>query len=79
MNTKMFKIFMIENNDTQSKLAEVLHLPQSAVSDRINGKTEFRQDEINTIRIRWSLSAQQTVDLFFAKEVSKKDTEQKGA
>ena len=79
MNTKLFKIFMVKNNDTQSRLADALGLPQSAVSDRINGKTDFRQSEINIIRMRWELSDQETVDIFFTKEVSKQDTIQKGA
>ena len=79
MNTKLFKIYMVKNNDTQETLGDVLHLPQSAVSARINGKTQFRQDEINTIRLRWKLSDQKTVDIFFTKGVSEIDTIEKGA
>ena len=79
MNSKLFKIHMIRNNDTQAILAEVLDLPQSAISARINGKTEFRQNEINTIRKRWDLSNEDTVDIFFEEEVSEKDTNRKGA
>ena len=78
MNTQLFKSFMIMNGDTQTILADVLHLPQSAVSARINGKTAFRQDEINTIRVRWNLTDKQTVDIFFVPAVSKEDTK-KGA
>ena len=74
MNTQLFKSFMVMNGDTQSTIADVLHLPQSAISARINGKTAFRQDEINTIRLRWKLTDAQTVDIFFATEVSGKDT-----
>lgn len=79
MNTKLFKIYMIKNNDTQKSLAEALGLPQSAVNARINGKTQFRQDEINIIRVRWNLSDKETVDIFFAYKVSEKDTIEKGA
>ena len=78
MNKQLFKSFMVMNGDTQAMLADVLHLPQSAISSRINGKTAFRQDEINTIRARWNLSDKQTVDIFFTTEVSKEDTK-KGA
>ncbi len=74
MNTKKFKIQMIKNNDKQTTLAEVLDLPQSAISARVNGKTPFRQDEINIIRKRWSLSNEDTVDIFFTDEVSEADT-----
>jgi len=79
MNTKLFKAYMIKNNDIQKALAEALGLPQSAVNARINGKTQFRQDEINTIRKRWSLTDGETVDIFFTSEVSEKDTIEKGA
>ena len=79
MNTKLFRIYMVKNNDTQVKLAQALNLPQSAISDRINGKTDFRQGEINAIRLRWHLNDQETVDIFFTEEVSISDTNEKGA
>ena len=79
MNTQLFRIYMVKNNETQKTLAEALNLPQSAVSARINGKTAFRQDEINIIRKRWNLSDKETVDLFFAEIVSEIDTAEKGA
>jgi hypothetical protein len=79
MNTTLFKSHMAKNNDTQTILADVMSLAQSAISARINGKIEFRQNEINFIRRRWSLSDQETVDIFFDDEVSKTDTNQKGA
>ena len=79
MNTKLFKIFMVKNNETQAKLADALRLPQSAISDRINGKTDFRQSEINIIRLRWNLTDQETVDIFFTPAVSEQDTIEKGA
>ena len=79
MNTQLFRIYMVKNNETQKTLAEALNLPQSAVSARINGKTVFRQNEINIIRKRWNLSDKETVDLFFAEIVSEIDTAEKGA
>lgn len=79
MNKTLFNIFMLKNRDTQATLAEAMGLPQSALSVRINGKTEFRQGEINFIRKRWNLSDQETVDIFFTEEVSEKDTAKKGA
>ena len=79
MNKRLFRAKMVENNDNQSTIAEALDLPQSAVSARINGKTEFRQKEINVLRIRWKLSDKDTVDIFFTDEISNLDTNQKGA
>ena len=78
MNKTLFNIYMIKNHETQKTLAEAMGIAQSALSDRINGKTEFRQNEINFIRRRWGLSDQEVVDIFFTEEVSKEDTE-KGA
>ena len=79
MNTQLFKIYMVKNNDTQTTLASYLGIPQSALSARINGKIGFRQNEINAIRKRWNLSDQETVDIFFNDEVSEKDTNEIGA
>lgn len=70
MDKQLFRSIMILNGDTQSILAEVLNLPQSAISARVNGKTPFRQNEINLLRLRWNLSDEQTVDVFFTKKVS---------
>lgn len=70
MNATLFNIQMVKHNDTQSKLAEAMGMAQSALSARINGKIEFRQNEINFIRKRYDLSEQETVDIFFAEEVS---------
>lgn len=70
MNTLQFNVYKVKNNDTQSILAEAMGLQQSALSARINGKIEFRQNEINFIRKRWGLTDQETVDIFFSDEVS---------
>lgn len=76
MNTVLFKIQMTKNHDNQTKLAEDMGLAQSALSMRINGKIGFRQNEINFIRKRYNLSDQETVDIFFAEEVSALDTKE---
>ena len=70
MKTILFKTFMVKNGDTQQKLAKDMCIAQSALSARINGKTDFRQNEINYIRKRYGLSDRETVDIFFEKEVS---------
>lgn len=74
MNKTLFNIFMLKNHDNQKILAEAMGLPQSALSARINGKTDFRQNEIDFIRRRWHLTDQETIDIFFTPEVSKEDT-----
>ena len=70
MNTVLFNIHKIKNNDTQTALSNAMGLQQSALSARINGKIEFRQNEINFIRKRWNLTDQETVDIFFSEAVS---------
>jgi transcriptional regulator with XRE-family HTH domain len=66
MNTNELKAVMKRHDDTQEKLAEVLGLQVSGVSERVNGKIEFRRSEINAIRERYNLSAEETIKIFFA-------------
>ena len=70
MNTSNLKAAMAKHNDTQEKLAEFLGLQVSGVNARINGRVEFRRSEINAIRERYELSAEETIDIFFADGVS---------
>ena len=70
MNKTKFLIAMTEHHDTQEKLASDMGLPQSAISNRINGKIDFRLQEIQFIVDRYDLSADQTREIFFDPEVS---------
>ena len=74
MNTAMLKAVMVQNGDTQTKLAKEMNMVQSALSARINGHVEMRQNEMNFIRKRYNLSDEMTALIFFSEEVSKKDT-----
>lgn len=65
MNKRLMKAAIVRNNDTQISLAEALGLPQSAISNRINGKIDFRLREIDCIRKRYNLTDQETVAIFF--------------
>ncbi len=66
MNTNELKAVMKRNDDTQEELAKALGLQVSGVSERVNGKIEFRRSEINTIRERYNLSPEETIKIFFA-------------
>ena len=70
MNSGELKGAMARNHDTQERLAEALDLPVSGLNLRINGKIEFRRNEINAIRRRYSLSPEETIRIFFEDEVS---------
>lgn len=70
MDAILFKQKMIANNDTQQKLADAMGLEQSAISNRINGKVDFRQSEINFIINRYHLTDSETRAIFFPNVVS---------
>lgn len=66
MNMKLLRSQMLMHDDTQVKLAEALGLPQSAISMRMTGKIDFRQNEMEAIRKRYQLTPDQVVEIFFA-------------
>ena len=70
MNKPLLKSIIAKNDDTQDALAEALCLPRSSLSNRINGKIDFRVSEINCIRRRYKLTAKETLDIFFDQAVS---------
>ena len=74
MNRTLLHSIIIAHGDTLGKLADAMGLPQSALSNRMNGKVEFRQNEMNLIKCRYELTPQQMEQIFFADEVSDLDT-----
>lgn len=66
MNKNLFRSIMVLNNDTNKSLADWLGISEKSVSDKINERgTEFKQSEIAMIKKRYSLSDEQTSDIFF--------------
>lgn len=66
MNKALFRSIMVLHNDTNRSLAEYLGISAKSVNDKINeNNTEFRQSEIAAIKRRYSLSDEQTSDIFF--------------
>lgn len=70
MNTTLLKSVMVQNHETQTELANAMGMVQSAINARINGKIEFRQNEIQFIRNRYHLTSEMTDLIFFNEEVS---------
>ncbi len=70
MNSNLLKATIIKNGDTQEKLADAMGLPTSALNMRINGKIEFRRNEIIFIKRRYSLSSDEVDSIFFTEIVS---------
>ena len=66
MNKNLFRSIMVLNNDTNKSLADWLGISEKSVSDKINERgTEFKRSEIAMIKKRYSLSDEQTSDIFF--------------
>jgi len=65
MNSLEMKVAMKRNEDTQEKLAEALELPVSGVCARINGKIEFRSNEMKVIKERYNLTPEEMMTIFF--------------
>lgn len=76
MNSKMLKSYIVRYDGTQEKLAEAMGLSLSRLNAKINGTggADFSQTEIAFIKIRYRLSNRDVCEIFFAENVSKKDT-----
>ena len=74
MNSNLLKATIIKNGETQEKLAKDMGLQTSALNMRINGKIEFRRNEIIFIKQRYNLSSDEVDSIFFDEIVSKIDT-----
>ena len=65
MNSNLLQGKIRENGDTQDALAVAIGISPSNLSDKINGKSSFRQNEILAIKERYSLSAEDIDRIFF--------------
>lgn len=65
MNSLEMKVAMKRNQDTQEKLAEALGLQVSGICARINGKVDFRSNEMKVIKERYNLSPEEVINIFF--------------
>ena len=70
MQTKELRAVMVLNGDSQKDLAAVLDITQPTMSDKINGRAVFKQNEIEIIALRYKLSADDIQRIFFAKTVN---------
>lgn len=67
MNSALLKSHMVKNGDTQTALAEALGISLSNLNAKINGNgTDFRQSEIDAIKRRYHLTADDVDAIFFA-------------
>ncbi|MGF6376883.1 hypothetical protein M2140_001961 [Clostridiales Family XIII bacterium PM5-7] len=75
MNKKLLKSYIMKYDEKQENLAKAMGLSLSCLNAKINRKnTEFNRDEIQFIMERYNLSLRDIRDIFFASDVSCKDT-----
>ena len=56
--------------DNQSSLAEALNISLATFNYKLNGKSEFTRDEIQKIKERYNLTAEEIDEIFFGHDVS---------
>ena len=65
VQTLKLKGKMVERDDTLESLANALNITGKTLSFKVNGKSEFSRDEIETIVKRYDLSPEDTMNIFF--------------
>lgn len=72
MNKKLLRSEMVLHDDTNTTLAAALGISPQALSMKMNetNGAEFVQGEINIIRIRYNLTDEKVIAIFFADVVS---------
>lgn len=79
MNKDKLRAVIIENGDNQSSAAEAIGISRVTFSRKVNeiGGACFTQPEIEKLVRRYHLTDRQTIEIFFACNVSESDTERK--
>lgn len=70
MKTGILRGMMAERGETQADLAAGIGISLSRFNAKLNGKADFTLGEVQAISKRYSLTPDQTVAIFFEKEVS---------
>jgi plasmid maintenance system antidote protein VapI len=66
-NKKKYKLINMldEKGSNQIKLAELLDISYPAIQNKINGRSEFKADEIAKIKETYNLTLEEVEDIFF--------------
>lgn len=70
MNVDDLRAEIARNNLTIPKLAKIIKLDKKTLYTRMNGETDFKQDEIVKISKVLQLNSEQILTIFFADVVS---------
>ena len=68
-NTNKLKGRMVENGYTLSGLAEALNISRPALRKKINGSTDFKVSEIESLCSASKIDRKEITDFFFADDV----------
>lgn len=78
MNKKKFISKMKLFGDNQIDLANALNLSLATINAKINGKSNWTQIEISIITIRYELTPEEVVEIFFNQTVHQEGTVPRG-
>lgn len=67
-NTQLFKSYLVLRDITIQELSELVDIPVSTLSNKINNKNDFKAPEIDAIAEKLGLTQDQIMKVFFAKE-----------
>lgn len=67
-NTQLFKSYLVLRGITIQELSEMVDIPTSTLSNKINNKNDFKTSEVNAIAKKLDLTQEQIMEVFFAKE-----------
>ncbi len=70
-NTQLFKSYLVLRDITIQELSELVDIPVSTLSNKINNKNDFKAPEIDAIAEKLDLTQDQIMEVFFAKECTK--------
>ena len=73
-NRQELKAVMARFDDTQEQLADALKTTSAILSAKINGKRDFKRNDIEVIALRYSLLPDELWRIFFANDVELKET-----
>lgn len=53
-------------NDSIESLADYLEISRQTLSEKRDGKSEFKRDEIAKLMVKWNLTPEEVVDIFLS-------------
>lgn len=66
MNKKLFNAYKALSGDTNVKISQALHISYCTLTNKLNGVSSFKQNEIKLIADRWNLDDTDIRKLFFS-------------